>query len=105
MTWLYLVVAVVCEVGATLSLKGSESVPLLYGVVAVGYVAAFVCLTLALKRGLGLGVAYGIWAAAGVAITAAASRFLFDEPLTRKMVAGIGFIITGVLLMEIGAAH
>lgn len=52
-----------------------------------------------------LGVAYGIWAAAGVALTAVASRFLFGEPLTRRMLAGMGFIVIGVLLIEFGAAH
>ena len=54
--------------------------------------------------GLALGVAYGIWAAAGVALTAVASRFLFAEPLTRRMLAGIGLIVVGVLLVELGAA-
>jgi small multidrug resistance pump len=105
MTWLYLVAAVVCEVGATLSLKGAESVPLLYVVVAAGYVAAFVCLTLALKRGLGLGVAYGIWAAAGVAATAVLSTLVFGETFTVTMGVGLVFIIVGVLLVEAGAEH
>lgn len=40
-----------------------------------------------------------------MAITAVASRFLFDEPLTRRMLGGIGFIVVGVLLIEIGAGH
>ena len=52
-----------------------------------------------------LGVAYGIWSAGGVAVTAIASRLLFGEPLTRTMVVGIALIMTGVLLVEIGGAH
>ena len=59
-------------------------------------------LTATLKAGLPLGVAYGIWSAGGVAVTAMASRLLFGEPLTRTMVAGIVLIMAGVLLVEIG---
>lgn len=103
MIWLYLVAAIVCEVGATLSLKGAETAPLLYVIVGGGYVAAFVCLTLALKRGLGLGVAYGIWAAAGVAATAVLSALIFGEAFTFTMGVGLVFIIVGVLLVENGA--
>ena len=61
--------------------------------------------TATLKAGLPLGVADGIWAAGGVAVTAIASRLLFGEPLTRTMVAGIALIMAGVLLVEIGSAH
>lgn len=74
-------------------------------VVVTGFLAAFVFLTLALDGGMALGVAYGIWAATGVALTAVASRILFREPLTKVMGAGIGLIIVGVLFIELGAAH
>ena len=42
---------------------------------------------------------------AGVALTAVLSKFLFKEPLTLIMGAGIALIVGGVLLIEIGAAH
>ena len=54
---------------------------------------------------MSLGVAYGIWSAAGVALTAVASRVLFKEPLTLVMILGLGLIMGGVLLIELGAAH
>lgn len=54
---------------------------------------------------MALGVAYGIWAAAGVALTAILSRILFKEPLTWVMGLGIILIAGGVLLIELGAAH
>ena len=76
-----------------------------YGLVMAGYLGAFAMLTLALKEGLGLGVAYGIWSAGGVAVTAMASRLLFGEPLTRTMVDGIVLIMAGVLLVELGSPH
>jgi small multidrug resistance pump len=104
-TWLFLGGAILSEVTATLCLKRALDHPALYGVVVAGYVAAFALLTLTLKEGLGVGVTYGIWAACGVALTAVGSRFLFGEPLTGLMIAGLTLIIGGVLLVELGSAH
>ena len=104
-TWLLLGAAILSEVTATLCLKRALDTPALYAVVVAGYVGAFVLLTLTLKQGLGIGVTYGIWAACGVALTAVASKMLFDEPLTTTMLFGIAFIIAGVLLVETGASH
>jgi small multidrug resistance pump len=103
--WLLLAGAIVCEVTATLSLKRAIDHPAMYVVVAAGYIAAFVLLTLTLKEGMGIGVAYGIWAACGVALTAVASKVLFSEQLTNVMMVGIALIIAGVLLVELGATH
>ena len=73
--------------------------------VALGYGLAFAMLLGSLRLGMPLGVAYGVWAAAGVALTAVASRYLFGEPLTRRMIGGIGLIMIGVMLIEFGAGH
>ena len=106
MSWLLLIGAVVCEVAGTLSLRmaalGDRG---WYAAVAAGYLAAFGLLAATLATGLGIGIAYGIWAALGVALTALASRVLFREALTPTMLAGIGLIILGVLAIELGAAH
>ena len=101
--WWLLVGAIVCEVAATLSLKGALDHRALYVVVVVGYVAAFGFLAAVLRTGMGLGVAYGIWGAAGVAITAVMSALLFDEPFTPLMVIGIAVIVVGVLTVELGS--
>ena len=104
--WLLVVGATLAEVLGTLALRmAATGQRRWYAAVAVGYVVAFVLLTLALEAGLPLGVVYGVWAASGVALTAVASRLLFDEPLTRVMVGGIALIAAGVLLVELGAAH
>ena len=101
--WIFLVGAIVSEVAATLSLKAGMENPLFYIIVAVGYAAAFIFLTKALKMGMALGVAYGIWDASGVALTAVLSNLIFKEPLTAIMVAGIIVIIAGVLMIELGS--
>ncbi|WP_304118989.1 MULTISPECIES: DMT family transporter [Mycobacteriales] len=106
MTWIFLIGAIIAEVTATLSLKKAAlGDRRWYAVVAIGYLIAFSLLSGALSAGLGLGVAYGIWAAAGIAATAVLSRILFKEPFTALMGTGIAFIIAGVLLVELGAAH
>ncbi|WP_031470323.1 DMT family transporter [Sciscionella sediminilitoris] len=106
MAWVFLVLAILCEVTATLSLRmAATGRKAWYAVVLSGYLLSFLLLTLTLQRGIGIGVAYGIWAAAGVALTAIASKFLFSEPLTRTMGLGIGCIIAGVLLVELGAGR
>ncbi len=106
MGWVFLIAAILAEVSGTLALRvASGGRSAWYGLVAVGYLSAFVLLSLTLANGIGLGVAYGIWAAAGVALTALASRVLFGEALTRVMVFGIALVVVGVLLIEIGAGH
>lgn len=106
MAWLFLVGSIATEVAATLSLRvASGGRPRWYAAVVTGYALAFTCLSLALAHGMGLGVAYGIWSAAGVALTAVAGRLLFHEPLTWVMAAGVALIVGGVLLIEVGAAR
>ncbi|QSB23671.1 hypothetical protein JN350_02625 [Curtobacterium sp. 24E2] len=63
---------------------------------------AWLLLAVALTLGLPIGVAYGIWAATGVALTAILGRVLFREPLTALMLGGIALIIAGVFFVELG---
>jgi len=109
MDWLFLAGAILTEVAATLSLRVATTTKRSpygwYAIVAVGYVAAFTFLSLALQAGMPLGVAYGIWSAVGVALTAVFSRVFFRESLTGLMIVGIVLIMGGVLLIELGSAH
>jgi small multidrug resistance pump len=104
--WLLLAGAILSEVAATLSLRASEGLKKKRWIVpvAAGYLGAFGLLALALARGLPVGIAYGVWAACGVALTALGARVFFKDPLTRRMAAGVGLIAAGVLIIELGAA-
>ncbi len=95
--------AVATEVSATLSLRASQDHPAWLVLVVTGYLAAFVLLTLVLRAGMPVGVAYGIWGALGTAATAVLAAALFGDPFTWPIVAGIGLIIAGVLLVELGS--
>lgn len=105
MTWLLLAGAIITEVAATMSLRASEGLRKKRWIapVAVFYISAFSLLTIALAEGMPVGIAYGIWAASGVALTAVGARVFFKERLTWRMIAGIGLIAVGVFVIELGA--
>ncbi|UGT54774.1 DMT family transporter [Nocardia asteroides] len=107
MTLLFLALAIASEVTATVSLKLSEGFTKLVPsiVVVLGYGTAFYFLSQALKRGMGIGVAYGIWSAVGVAAIATIGVLFLGERLTLVQVGGIGLVILGVLALELGGAH
>ncbi|PRB16591.1 multidrug efflux SMR transporter [Microbacterium sp. MYb62] len=107
MTWLLLSLAIASEVTATLSLRASEGlrrrrwIP----VIAVGYLAAFTLLGTILALGMPVGVAYGIWAAAGVALTAVLGRVIFKDHFSAMMALGVALIAVGVGMIEFGGVH
>lgn len=105
MSWAFLVAAILLEVTATLCLRMlSTSGRWRWAVPTVaGYLLAFTALSFALQAGMTIGVAYGIWTAAGVVLTAVAGKVLFDEPFTWVMGLGVAAIVGGVLLIEIGS--
>ena len=70
--------------------------------VVVGYTASFAFLAGVLRKGLGLGVAYGIWAALGVTHVLLAA-VIFGEALTPMMMIGVAMVIGGVLCVELGS--
>jgi small multidrug resistance pump len=105
MTWILLTTAILLEVGGTLALRQSEGMRKRAWAAAtvLTYVVSTWLLWLTLDTGMAVGVAYGIWAATGVALTALAGRFLFQDALTPTMMLGIAAIAGGVLLIELGA--
>jgi len=106
--WWALAGAILIEVVATLSLRASDGFRQKAWIapVVAGYLASFYLLWLSLSLGMPVGIAYGIWAACGVALVAVVAPFLFQEPLTWVMALGIALIVAGVLTIEMaGAVH
>lgn len=89
--------AIITEVIATLCLEPALTRPLLWPAVIAGYFLAFYFLSKTLKAGMSLGIAYGIWSAIGVALTAVFGAALFGDPLP---LLGITFIVIGVYLVQ-----
>ena len=98
-----LAVAIVSEVVATLALRAALDHRAWFVLVAAGYLAAFALLGAVLAAGMPVGVAYGIWSATGVALTAVLAALIFDDPFTLRIGLGIALVILGVLLVELGS--
>jgi small multidrug resistance pump len=108
MGYLFLAGAIVAEVIATTALKfttGDGNKVLAYILVGAGYLGAFAMLQQSLERGVPLGIAYAIWAAAGVVLVVIISFLLFKEPLSWLQIAGMVLVIAGVVLLEVGGKH
>jgi small multidrug resistance pump len=104
MGYLALGFAIACEVCATLSLRASDGFSKLHFtvIVVVGYVASFALLSLALKHGVPLAIAYAIWSCVGICVVAILSGPLFGEALSLVQAFGIGLVLIGVVAIEIG---
>ena len=104
MSWLFLIGTIIFEVSGTPSLRMASTGKRQWWIAVAGaYMIAFTMLILTLSNGMALGVAYGIWAALGVALTAIFSKIIFKEHLTLVMSIGILFVIGGVLMIELGS--
>ena len=103
--WPPLLIAIALEVTATLSLRAAEgfTYPFWLIPVVVGYSGSLWLLSVVLDRGMPVGVAYGIWSAIGVVLTAVMGTVLFGELLGTVQIIGIGAIVVGVLLVELGS--
>jgi len=105
MGYVFLAIAIAAEVIGTTFLKftsGERQIWWAYPIVAVGYVLSFVMLSQTLSRGVPLGIAYAIWAGAGVVLVAVISWLFFHESLTWQQLVGMVLVIAGVVLLEAG---
>lgn len=101
--WLLLAAAICSEIIGTTSLRFSDGftrlVPSL--LVVVGYGTAFYLMSLTLKT-IPLGTTYAVWSGAGTAIVAVIGVLLWKEPVNLARVLGIGLIIVGVVVLNLG---
>lgn len=102
MSYLFLSLAILCEVIATSCLKASnefkEWLPSL--IVLVGYIGSFYFMTLSLRK-LTLGTVYATWSGLGIVLVALFGFFFYKEKLDTPAIIGMTFIITGVLIMNL----
>ena len=107
MVYLILALAIAAELFGTMCLRASEGFarPLPSVGAVAGYAAAFWLLSMVLVRGMPVGVAYGIWAAVGVATVALLGWWIFGEGLTLVQAGGLVLVVAGVLALELGGAH
>ncbi|MBS0244437.1 MAG: multidrug efflux SMR transporter [Proteobacteria bacterium] len=101
MGYLFLAIAIVCEVAATTALKycdGSPA-PLPYLIVIFGYLSALLLLALAI-RSVPVGIAYAIWAASGTLLVLLMAFIVHREAPDTPAVVGVSLIAAGVVMLQ-----
>ena len=101
MPYVYLALAIVAEVIGTTALASSQGFtrPLPSTVVMVGYGAAFSFLSLCL-RDMTVGIAYAIWAGAGIVLIAILGLLVHGQRLDAPAVIGLALIVAGVVVIN-----
>ena len=102
MAYLYLIVAILCEVTGTMLLPVSKNFtrPIISIILVLAYVMAFYLLTFALKE-IPLAIAYATWAGMGVFLISVLGYFFYSESLQWQSMIGLLLIAIGVAMVNI----
>ncbi|QOI10924.1 multidrug efflux SMR transporter [Blochmannia endosymbiont of Colobopsis nipponica] len=102
MTYLYLFIAILSEVIATVSLKASAGFSKLLPsiIVIIGYIISFILLSLVLKT-LPISITYSSWAGLGIVLITITGYIFYDQKLDGFAIIGIALIIIGIILINI----
>nr|WP_275257445.1 SMR family transporter [Vibrio alginolyticus] len=99
---LALSIAIVCKVIATSYIPKTEQFTKVMPstVVLIGYGIAFFLLSVTVQT-MPVGVVYAIWSGAGIVLVATVGYFVYGQRLDLPALVGIGFIIAGVLIVNL----
>jgi len=102
MGFVYLAIAVMLEVAATIMLKTTESFTRLWPSI---FVISCVCISLYFFshsiRTLNIAIVYSIWSGTGITLVTALAWKMHGQRIDLPAVLGIGLIITGVLVINL----
>lgn len=100
--FIYLLLAIVFETGATTLLKLAEGFTKLLPTVAsmLCYVVSFYCLSVCLKT-IPVGVAYAIWSALGIVLITLIGIVAFKQMPDLGAIIGLLLIIAGVVVLNL----
>lgn len=100
--WVLLGIAIVAEVIGTSFLKASDGFTRLWpsAVVVFSYCIAFYFLALTLKT-MPVGIAYAVWAGAGIALIALIGWVVFGQALDLPAAIGISLIVAGIVVLQL----
>ncbi len=101
MHWVYLAMAIVCEVVGTSALKYSDSFSKLMpsALCVVSFIAALYFMSFALKT-IPVGIVYAIWSGAGIVLISIIGYLVFKQSLDTPALVGIALIIAGVVVIN-----
>lgn len=103
MSWIYLVVAGLLEIGWPVGLKlAQQAETRVVGItLAVGFMCASgYCLWLAQKT-IPMGTAYAVWTGIGAAGTFILGVLIYGEPSTMARYLGVAMIVGGVAVLKL----
>lgn len=106
MSWVYLVIAGILEIGWAIGLKYTEGwtrlIPSL--ITASIMIASFYFLSLAVKT-LPIGNAYAIWTGIGIVGAAILGMIVFNEPRDFSRIFCISLIVIGIVGLKLTSAQ
>lgn len=104
MSWVYLVVAGVLEIGWAIGLKYTEGFSrLVPTVLTIGAMIASVALLGLALRELPVGTGYAVWTGIGAVGTAILGIILFSEPATALRIGSIALIVGGIVGLKLAS--
>ena len=101
MSYIYLAVAIFCEVIGTMLLPLSEnfSKPLPSLALIIAYILAFYFLTFALQS-IPIAIVYATWSGLGVLLISILGYIIYNQTLQWQSIIGLFFIVIGVILVN-----
>ncbi|WP_447929881.1 DMT family transporter [Sphingopyxis fribergensis] len=103
MSWIYLVLAGLFEIGWPVGLKMAQTPSTRLSGIAIAIVfmgISGVLLWLA-QRTIPIGTAYAIWTGIGAAGTFLVGVLIYNDPASFARFAGVGLIISGVITLKL----
>ncbi|GEA94014.1 multidrug resistance protein [Pediococcus damnosus] len=106
MGYVYLALAIVGELIGTNLLKASSGFTLLWPSLGalIAYGTCFYFLGVCMKT-VNLNIAYALWAGIGVVLSTLVAVLFWKEPVNLANVIGIGFILVGVVILNLFGAN
>lgn len=103
MSWIYLIIAGVFEIGWPIGLKMSQApenrlAGILLAVVAIVFSGVFLWLA---QRQIPIGTAYAVWTGIGAAGTFFAGVWFFGDPASVLRYLGVLLIVLGVIVLKL----
>ena len=101
MVYIYLLIAIICEVFGTMLLSISENFtkPIPTFFLGLFYLSAFYLLTFVVNK-LPIAIVYGVWSGLGIFTIAILGYIFFKQTLSWQAVLGLFLIIIGVVLVN-----
>jgi len=105
MHWIYLLLAIIFEVMATLSIKQATlgNTYMWSAIIAVLYIISFTFVYYATKS-IEIGTVYAIWAGTGTALIVVLGWLIFKEDMNMYKIVGVLSIVFGVVLLKLQAS-